>query len=422
MAIKSIHDSSIENISTISCSQISAIQQVPELLTKEFIYSEPDLDLPHEDKRTEGFKNNEIIDLGERLHTLQDSVNQYNPSLIWLIIDFVIGRWFKVWRLRRSLQQVITVVDQVAQKMRNAIAVNATESQISSKKKLTDAVIKEIKISLETPDDTQQPTQNPTYVKAAQKIMRYFTKALERLNQGKNVILPRYFHSTKDQSIHKIFKSRTLKQSPAPKGYGVFVSTNDEGRFYGDFTFGINEDTIKNTKAHYFHGLFGGNQGNHKPSLWICLKADVPIIPGSIGCIITTRVDQVSKVVSKYGFNFRSFEEGDDAELADNDVPVFSPLEGTIMRNYVDLLDDKRQLPEKWYYDRRDASFLYWNWSDLTDWDNIQQKVERNEPLTNAERSIRKRIVDKLKKEKLPHNLKHDQFRLKITPGNWKFN
>lgn len=426
MCISAINNSSIENFQDVTCRQVTTIQQLPNILAKEGIYADF---IPDEGSRSVGLKDRDIVDLSKRLKTLQVSLNNYRPNLIQRIIDFFIGRYCKKIRLQRSLKTIVDFVSKISRKIHgqnpalggddDSLPYSATT--IAAKKKLAESVVKLITESLNDDREAGPRSRGQETVEGARKIARFFAKVVDAYSKGKNPALPRYYHATRDYYIDKIMQSGKLKQSSAPKGMGVFFSTNDEGGTgYGPYTFGMDEGAIADADAHYFHGFVGqGVGGNHKPSLWICVKKDVAIRPGTLGCMLTSadKVAELSKKLLACGFNPRSFDENDTQDLEDNDIPVFTDQEGTLMRNFVELADEDRLVPETWCYDSRETP---WGWND-SDWKAIQAKVEENEPLTDEERTRRRDLAADLQKQKLPHNMRHERFNLRLTPSDWVY-
>lgn len=109
---------SITSIRTISWGQITKIQQTPNVFARHQISPDSSLPVPPESSRAD-LSDKNIILLNKQLLKLKSSLDNYNPSLIRKIIDFITGRFCKIWRLRRSLAEVIDVVYQIANRIKN---------------------------------------------------------------------------------------------------------------------------------------------------------------------------------------------------------------------------------------------------------------------------------------------------------------
>lgn len=382
MTLSELNRNSIESISTISCGDVSHIQAVPNMLARMGI---TDGNVP--DHLISGADGDAIVDFSGRLHHLKWDLDNDKRSLIRRIIDFVCsiftGRFCIVWRLSRSLSDVIIVVDAAAQfilQRRAELAqpdddepptppplvnheppppppadIDGIPAEVfAAKKKLVGRVI-----DLTKTEGSKYPLAN------VDKIRRFFEKLQERLNKDKNALIPRYCHSTKDDKLEAILKDRQLKVLPAALGTGVFIATENETIPFGPHTFVFDEFLLGKIRATYYEGANSrdwtqkklqppdGYPENTKPRMWICLKQNVPITSKTVSCMVVANVSKLAEVLKNHehhDFNPRTLEEGDDKELADNDLPIFTVAEGDAIVDLVQIADKSWRLPSNWKY------------------------------------------------------------------------
>lgn len=361
MTIGLLNNSSIESISTISCGEVSLIQAIPNILARNGIV-------------LDGQEADEILGLNDKLKSLQYSLDNYNPSLIKRIVDFICsiftGKFCIVWRLSRSLSEVILAVNAAAQRILQHRAEQAQpdvepESPVTvppplpvpvtlppaatnlpdievipadvfaAKKKLVGRVV-----DLTKTDAHKYPLAN------INKIRRFFEELNKRLNNDKDAQIPLYFHATKDNFIGNILKDKKLEMKPGTMGFGVFVSTINETTNYGPYTFVFDGFLLSKVKAnHDYTQTFRKMQRT-----WICLKDNISITPKTLSCMVTDDFQGLSKVLSAHGLNPRSLEEHDDKELVDNDVPIFTIAEGDAITQLVQAADPNPKFPANWHH------------------------------------------------------------------------
>lgn len=391
-SIAELNQKSIEDIGTISCGDVSAVQELPNLFARHGIFPDDAFDLPED--LPEGFEAHEIVSLQSKLHLLWTTLEQYDPSLIWRIIDIVCsiftGKVCNIWRLNRSLPEVRSVVDKIAQKALKAPsgpdpvdAAEAKDKDAVAKDYDTvplDVIAKKLKLADRVVDLTKDPGKLvgklPSHsVFAIQKIHKIFTKIQKRLQKGKNAAIPQYLHATKEnlydwnsctyyEPVDKILKDKLLKMKKAERGTGVFVSNQNEGFTdsgdyisYGPFTFGLDAYRLEQVAAHYFQG---DSHSLSRRTFWVCLKDNIPIKPGVLGCMITDvgRISKLAGMLKNGGYNPRTFEPGDDKELADKDMPLLTFGEGKAMRDVIEMADVEAQLSDKWLLENSYDKFL----------------------------------------------------------------
>lgn len=470
MSIRALNRDSIESVNTISCSEVSKIQSVINEFAREGIYSDDAYALPAESARSPGFSDIEIVNLSARLDRLKQRVDNYNPSLIYKIIHFIIGRLCKVWRLRRSLPDIIEAVHKIAQKTlippppappihgggRGSVPIHiippaqpAPGNTIADKKILIKGCLEAVSqaIELEEKEGSSRPLSANALqrVECARKAQRVFQKIFERLDKGRDWAIPQFYHATGKYdgttltAATSILTDRQIKAPVivAPKGHGVFFSTNDEGNGcgggYGNVTFAFDPNALANAYAHYFYGLIqpAGAPAvrNHLPSVWVCLKKEhVDVVAGNLAMVITTadKIADVAALLRSKGYNPRTFDATDTKELADNDMPLLTSEEATTMRLLIDSRD--RYVPDTWYFDRREigGAWTVGGWwgnstNELAQWDAIQAKLDSTppQPLTADEIKLQQELKVKLQNARLPQNMRHRDFNLRVTPATW---
>lgn len=114
ISLKIINDDTIENFHSLYSSQILDIENIPNILAvHKLVVGGIN---PVEDNRPSQLQDRNIIDLSERLKNLKRNLDQYRPGLIMRIINFIIGKFFRLRRLKNCLENVIKVVDIIAKK------------------------------------------------------------------------------------------------------------------------------------------------------------------------------------------------------------------------------------------------------------------------------------------------------------------
>lgn len=374
VSLRIINDDTIESLHSISSGQISEIQKIPNLFAAHNLYGDPDSAIDNQANRPSALQDRNIIDLGKRLRTLKKSIDAYKPGLLWRIINFITGKFFRLRRLQRCLPQVISVVDAVAQKtafyqkhlagkgdpdpvdsddddivptpqddddtfaLPKAIA--SKNPKLAEKHKLITRAWKHITLEIAQYDDSAKKGMKITYnIAAAKKIENYFKTLLQQTMKGKEVALARFYHGSAVVNIPLIINSGFILQKPAAMGRGAFVSTNDEGSSYGPDVFGLDAEAVENTDAHYFSAHGRAMEGNLEPSVWICVKKDIPISPKTVACMTTTadRVATLTQDLQKRGKGWQN-------------VPVFSREEALEMRTVLESVDFNRNLPSKRWF------------------------------------------------------------------------
>lgn len=187
----------------------------------------------------------------------------------------------------------------------------------------------------------------PLHIQTAHKANEFFAKAMAALKNGEDTPLPRWFHATgkKDpdnepyRSVRRIIDTKKLKVNQALWGSGVYLSTCDEHKHYGLWTFAFDDKALENTSGHFHPAESSKSTGFVHPAIYARLDKDLPVSEDSIAFMISDngREDALrTNVLQPSGFN----------------VNVFNRDEARAIYMYLELADQERQAPsDEWMRD-----------------------------------------------------------------------
>ncbi len=139
---------------------------------------------------------------------------------------------------------------------------------------------------------------HPDRTIAYRDALAFFKESLTANGNRKLVKLPHFFHATRaEQNLDSILKTQTIFQNHAVRGFGAYISTQDEaGQVigYGRYTLAIDEIAVQHMQAAFFvpnpesswfqmgvNRLFGWKAA----SVWIRVESDIPVTPHVIAYI-----------------------------------------------------------------------------------------------------------------------------------------
>lgn len=135
------------------------------------------------------------------------------------------------------------------------------------------------------------------------KIYHYFENTYAKLQRGENIALPRWFHATR--SLDAILESKKLKQFNAFRGYGAYISEQDEHYAgFGPQTFALDHSNVRDRNASYFvvcnHPLTADNYRT-----WVRVEDEIPFTQETVAYIIanTDQVEETKRSLKKHNFN-----------------------------------------------------------------------------------------------------------------------
>lgn len=206
----------------------------------------------------------------------------------------------------------------------------------------------------------RDPSKLDPDIKAALKAEDFFQKAKEKLANGYDAPLPRWYHATSDKiidpltnkpvwnhalnkcewqppgkdynAVTKIIRAQELVQSPAPTGLGVYLSSCDETAMYGPWTFAIDESVLADTEGHFFPAEKTNKHTRMHPAMWVRVLSNIPINTDSVAFMIASaeRVDDLrQKVLTPTNFK----------------VDVLSREEANQIYFYLEMADTVRLCP-----------------------------------------------------------------------------
>ena len=175
----------------------------------------------------------------------------------------------------------------------------------------------------------------------------FFVYAKNRLLKNKNVPLPEWYHATKTpQSITNILSDGKVIRTPAVRGYGAYVSSNDEAgeiMGYGSWTIAFDGELVENSTAAFFvpnpdHDFTG------KAFNWLA---------GWPHASIWARVDQ-DLIINKYTVAFFIADKKNMPVLEKAagkhhpKVPLISRIASKLIFSTLNEVAAKRELPHRW--------------------------------------------------------------------------
>lgn len=223
---------------------------------------------------------------------------------------------------------------------------NTIQERIQRKVKLIDAanVLLTEQLQGHRAQIQADPTKLPANIKAALKAEEFFQKTIIKLQIGIDAPLPRWFHSTGGKpvvqpntlydSARNIIKQKFLKQTEAFAGPGVYLSTCDEWKDYGPWTFAIDEKELEDTEGYFFPG-----SGVYSPEymylpLWVRVIKNISINMETVAFMVTNeeRVDELREKI---------------LATTDLKVDVLTREEAKQIYYYLELADKRRECPSK---------------------------------------------------------------------------
>lgn len=160
------------------------------------------------------------------------------------------------------------------------------------------------------------------------EIEEYLDEKQRLLDQGVPVALPNWYHATKAENVFKIMNGANLKQSlDGLQGPGVYFSTEDEHRVYGEYTFALDHRFVKNFSGSYHEGTLSTK--NLKPCIWLCVRKDIKIQWNSVAHIVVNSGD------AKQDLALRMQQELDDHVLPLASCPILTREASDTIRSLV---------------------------------------------------------------------------------------
>lgn len=363
-------DQTLSQMHSLSWKQVNDLQHIPGLLDN---FS-----------RVETLSNsdqNDLIQLCLRLRKLERSVDNYRPGW-WIIIDFLIGRWCKVRRLQRTLPAVMQSIEALVDKIlkvhpqhqetlrslvyRKIQVVERAYASFRADQNQKNNAFTVIKVFRSLVNDVKKE------ILIANQVDALFQKMLRLQNKGIDVPLPDWCHATgKHENIsplRSIVKDKQIKVGVGPflaQGNGAYFSSHDEhgngSNQYGDFTICFDDQAVRENRATFADGSFHWESLKSCTSLWVCVKADVPISKHTVS-YITTSADKIEKVKK-------------EMSLLNCKIPVIDRDCSNLLRHYfqntsVQNLSDRwkpfqehayTQIPD-WFPEQMKFSTPFWNW------------------------------------------------------------
>lgn len=380
--ISIIKDPNIGSLYTITGNQVAELTKVPNILnclTQNG--TTPERNRPH-------LTNRHLVNLNNRLHQLRDSVSDYsNLCFFWKIIGIFSGTFWNYQRLQRSLSFIIKQVDTIVRKI---IPQNPPTSSggtstrpVNPASKFTIAPVNQYNppaqpYSPPSPLSPALPKQPPKFYTPAERIQRkiklidaaqglvseqlqghraqfqndpskldkdiraafkadeFFRKTKEKLVQGIDAPLPRWFHATGNRFVYDsakaIINQKQLVQSGAYAGFGVYLSTCDESANYGPWTFAIDESVLEGSEGYFFPAEGQHSPGFMYPALWVRVLKNIPITTDSVAFMVANanRVDELRQnILTPTNFN----------------VDILTREEAKQVYYYLELADCTRECP-----------------------------------------------------------------------------
>ena len=164
--------------------------------------------------------------------------------------------------------------------------------------------------------------------KLENEVNEYFQEKIKLLTEGHATAIPLWYHATKSSdALVSIINSGNLVQHNAPKGMGVYFSTEDEHYSgYGDHTFAVDFSVIHSLPTKYFHIISSG-----KSTVWVGVQQNVPITWNSVAHIAVNNQAGKKEMLDKL-----NDEQGlTDANIGIVSCPVITRLASDIIRDVI---------------------------------------------------------------------------------------
>jgi len=180
-----------------------------------------------------------------------------------------------------------------------------------------------------------------------QDAIKFLEDAKGKLLRGEAACLPRWYHATRDLSrVEGILSKQTIQKNLAVKGYGAYVSSNDEAGErigYGPFTLALDGDCIENFKGaffipnpeqHLFGRLVNWICGWPRASIWVRVEENIPVNRKTVAFLIADdqRLPELRQVVKKMQL----------------DVPCVSRKVSRVISEALANADSKAEMPHRW--------------------------------------------------------------------------
>jgi hypothetical protein len=155
------------------------------------------------------------------------------------------------------------------------------------------------------------------------KVISFFANARKKLEEGYNTPLPYYYHATKTvKSLESIINSKLIIQNQAPRGFGAYISTQDEGGDildplsdnYGPYTIALDFKAIPRfpmesiAPVTIYRGLKNEQFTdrccpNSNKRQWLKIKSDIELSPKNVAMIIYDTKKAFRKIADTDQFN-----------------------------------------------------------------------------------------------------------------------
>jgi hypothetical protein len=113
------------------------------------------------------------------------------------------------------------------------------------------------------------------------EIQEYIKEKKALIEQSVDVALPQWYHATQSAHLFPIMNGSNLVQSLAgAQGPGVYFSTQDEHKYYGVYTFALDQRFLEMYDASYHQGALSTKDS--MPCVWLCVKKDIKILWASV--------------------------------------------------------------------------------------------------------------------------------------------
>lgn len=160
------------------------------------------------------------------------------------------------------------------------------------------------------------------------EIQEYLDEKQNLLDQGLSVALPNWYHATKSEHVFNIMNGANLKQSTQGlQGPGVYFSTEDEHKFYGEYTFALDHRFVKNFSGSYDEGA--RSTKNLAPCVWLCVQKDIKIQWNSVAHIT------VDSKQAKQDLSIRMQQDLNDEVLPLASCPILTRAASDALRSLV---------------------------------------------------------------------------------------
>lgn len=182
-----------------------------------------------------------------------------------------------------------------------------------------------------------------------QEAKKFFVRARTQLNNNRNVPLPEWYHATKTAgSITNILREGQVLRTQAFKGYGAYVSSNDEAGEvigYGAWTIAFDGEFIERSTASFFvpnpdHDLQGKAYnwlyGWPHASIWARVDQNLPINKKTVAFLVAD--DEHMPVLKKA------------VKLYHPGIPKVSRIASKYIFSALTKVGSKRELPYKWQW------------------------------------------------------------------------